>query len=302
MTNLVEPIKLKKSHQKYMNCQKGVPAVATNISIDTPMSKVQRGLYRNDLLKYIEKAGGINWDLFGVVTAVKHKDGSMEIINGQHRMTLVKTLLPKVTEVPAHIIDLNDEKDAFRYFGLMNGGASRNVSNEEQFWALVLAEDTEALKLKDILEDADLACGQVNEGNKRPKVKYTNFKKATEMGIDACVLAAHTIRNAYPDTWNDNLYSGLTRLFSMDEYKAFLDEDGDEYKTFDSWLTQASKFYQISDLQFRQYRDITDWSYGIAYGLMQKFMHHCRNTNANISLKVDPAEQAYKFRKKDTDI
>lgn len=294
---IAEPVELKSTHQKYLYNIKGSPAKATMIDINTPMSKVQRKLYKQDILKYIERSQGLNWDLFGVVTAVKFKDESMEVINGQHRMSLARTIDPSITEVPAHVIKLQDEKDAFRYFGLMNGGASRNVSNEEQFWALVLAEDPAELKLKAILERANLACGKVNEGNNRFSVKYTNFKKSVNMGAEEAIYAAKLIQDAGFGRWNDSLFAGLTRLLSFKNYKHYLmDQTCAEGKAFCDWFMEVPRHYQMSDLQFKKYRNVTDWSYGIAYGLMQKFLHTQRYDNQQLKTALGPIERAYKER------
>ena len=294
---IAEPVELKSTHEKYLYNIKGSPANATMIDINTPMSKVQRKLYKQDILKYIERSQGLNWDLFGVVTAVKFKDGSMEVINGQHRMSLARTIDPSITEVPAHVIQLQDEKDAFRYFGLMNGGASRNVSNEEQFWALVLAEDPAELKLKAILERANLACGKVNEGNNRFSVKYTNFKKSVNMGAEEAIYAAKLIQDAGFGRWNDSVFAGLTRLLSFKNYKPYLmDQTCAEGIAFRDWFMEVPRYNQMRELQFKKYRNVTDWSYGIAYGLMQKFLHTQRYDNKQLKTALGPIERAYKDR------
>lgn len=280
--------------EKYIGVVRGQMAPGERISVDTPMDDAQRDLDLRHIWKYVEKSKGIDLNLFGYATAVKDSDGNLKLINGQHRIELIKNFAPSIKEVPAHIIGTDDPKYAAQLFAKMNGVASRNITAEQLFHANCLAEDPDALFYKDVLERSDLACGKVNADKKRKSVKYANFTKAVGMGVDETIRSAELIDLAYPkNAMNDLLLSGMTRLFSFKGYAELMDPGNKIYKEFEDWfVTFLPSFASIDDLNFRETRATNMWHDGVAYGLFQKFAYYQRKNNRWV-MPIDNIKQNY---------
>lgn len=278
MTEQTWAIKMPKKLEKYIGKVHGEMAPGERIPVNTKMDESQRDLQQSNIWKYVEKSQGVDWNLFGYATAVRDGDGELKLINGQHRIELVKYFAPDVTEVPAHIIDTNDPKYAAQLFAKMNGTASRSLTSEQLFWAEIIGEEPSALFLKDVLVRANLQCGKVNEGGNRKKVKYNNFTKAVKMGVEETIRAAELIDTAYPKNgMNDTLLSGMARLFSYTGYEDLMDPETTIYNQFEEWFVNVVPLVMtIQDLSFREYRNTHVWHDGVAFGLYQKFAHYQR--------------------------
>jgi hypothetical protein len=280
---------LPKTLYQYIGNQKGKKAPGDRVSVDTPMNETQRDLHRKDIFKWIEKHKGVDWNLFGYVTVVRFPNGKLEMINGQHRTDLVKLVLPDEVEVPAHIIDTNDQEYAAKLFAAFNGGSNRKLTAEELFWSEVIGKEPFALYVKDQLVRMNLACGKVNQVKGRKQVKYSNFVKCLKMGDDATARAVDLIDSAYPDLGiDDQVLSGLTRLLSLKEYEVYGDTDETLGKQFEDWFTGSlADNHQITELRFNQYKNTSQWFNGVAYGLCKKFKHYqTRRKCESISTKI----------------
>lgn len=251
------------------------------IPIDTPLAQCQRDLYENSVKEYIKTSGGLDWKLFGYATAARYPAGKyevdLEVINGQHRMSLAKTIDPSITEVPAHIIDCDTREEAYRYFGLLNGGASRSVSAEERFWSMVLAQDPTALEHQAYLKQAGLSCGKVNKSNinLHPSIKYPNFKKAVDMGLDEMLIASSILITGYfkkKGNWSEILFTGLTRAVKF--YPQLKDINSVAHKNLVQWLGSDMPIAMpnLKKLQYKKFQNTSDWSWGVARGLIEDFV------------------------------
>lgn len=285
MLNAIKPVELS---TKFKNLYQGKVVNGSfrdtslpQIPINTPLAECQRDLYENNIKEYIKISGGLDWKLFGYVTAVRYPAGKydvdLEIINGQHRMSLAKTIDPSITEVPAHIIDCDTKEEAYRYFGLLNGGASRSVSAEERFWSMVLAQDPTAKMHESYLIRAGLSCGKVNKSptNSNPSVKYPNFKKAVDMGIDEMLLSSSILIKGYfkkKGNWSEILFTGLTRAISF--YPDLKDINSPAYTYLRQWLENdmPTAMPNLKKLQYKKYQNTSDWSWGVARGLIDDFV------------------------------
>lgn len=256
------------------------------VSVDTPMDPSQRDFNPNDVIKYISKSQGLDWNLFGYVTVVENpKTGQQTMINGQHRTSIVKTLAPMVKTVPAHIISTDDPQYAAKLFAYLNGVASRNVSREQLLWAEVLAGDKDAIATQQKLIYCDLACGKVNQGKDIKQVSRATFEKCIKLGLDETRYAAAIIARAYPERDDfDNLLYGLVRLLSLKSYQGLMDNTKTLGKKFDEWFVQ----HFARNHTYKESTNIvtrTDpWCNSIAYGIYKKFWdwmkregkgHHC---------------------------
>jgi len=248
----------------------GQPAPGKTVSVDTPLHEVQRPLHEASIRKYINRIGTIDWNMFGYVTVVEYPDGSQRIIDGQHRISLVKTLSPMTKSVPAHIIHISNTEDAAQYFAFLNGVMIRKITNEELLWAEVIARDPDALNTFRVLKLANLSCGQVNPGFK--KVKRAVFEKCIKLGEENTILAADLIKRAYPGNDNiDLLLHGLVQLLSVPEYKN-LSSDLTLGKMFKEWfIERLPEGRDYKDACFKTYQNNSQWHIGIAFGLMEVF-------------------------------
>lgn len=256
------------------------------VSVDTPMDPSQRDFNANDVIKYIGKSQGLDWNLFGYVTVVENpQTGQQTMINGQHRTSIVKTLAPMVKTVPAHIISTDDPQYAAKLFADLNGRLSRNVSREQLLWAEVLSGDAEALKLQGQLIYCDLACGKVNEAQGRGQVSRATFEKAVKFGLEECRLAVSLVSRAYPDRDNwDNLLLGVVRLLTLKSYSELANPARTLGQMFTRWFVEefAENHTYKESTQIVTRTD--PWHNAIAWGIYKKFfdwmkrqgkVHHC---------------------------
>ena len=289
-TSTTATVELPKSLHKYIGQVKGnVMPGALPIDVNTPMHHVQRPFHPQAIHKYIRQHKCVNWDLFGVVTAVKH-NGNLKIINGQHRVELVKALLPNFTTIPAHIIDVDSDTYVAQLFSAMNGGSSKNLSPEEMLWAEVIAEDADALRTKKWLEIADVSCGKVND-TAEYSVKRKIFEEALKHNTSATITAIDLIRDAYPNSKriDGQVMNSLCYLFSLEAYADYGDNTKAKGKAFAKWFKNAADFHDIKVFHFDEYKNhnaSSAWCVGGAYGFAQKFHRH--NARKNTLHLVSP--------------
>jgi hypothetical protein len=270
----------------------GTPAPGARVSIDTPPAEAQRPYNDDDVLRYIERSQGLDWNLFGYVTVVERSDGSRVLINGQHRIGVVKKVDPSCQEVPAHIIRSDDPEYAARLFGLMNGVASRHLTREQLLWAEVLAKDKDALDTQRVLVAANLSCGKVNEDPDRRQVKRANFEKCMKFGVSETLYATQLLYRSYPDRDFDLLLSGLTKLLSMSAYADLSNMKKLQGQRFDHWFTNVfAESHSYRDATFPDYRN-GQWYNGIAYGILKKFRHYMSRNDWPV-VALDPIRSIY---------
>lgn len=269
------------SVEKYIGKITGTPANGDRIPVDTPMHISQRAYKKQNVFKYIAKVGGLDWNLFGYATAVKRRsDGSMAVINGQHRINLVKVVAPWVTEVPAQVIEVDDleyETYASELFSQFNGETSKSLTNEELFHSKVLALDPDSLHMKQVLEDLGLSCGTVNASATNHPVVYATFVKCLALSEQATRRAVELMKAGFKTVADDPLH-GLVFLLSHVDYKEFGDPKTNMGKSFEDWFTKGvPMMHSIQDLKFKKFRNNPSWQKGIAYGLVMSFVKFQRN-------------------------
>jgi hypothetical protein len=264
---------------------RGIPAGTPGrdrVSVNAPMAIAQRPFHPNNVRSNIIKTKGqIDWNLFGLVTAVRNKKtGEMCIINGQHRISLVKTLDSTITDVPAHVIDEDDDQYIARLFGLMNGGASHNVTREQRLWASICEGDPDALYIESMLVKCGLGCGIVNEfdskGNRNIQVNVAGFEKCLKVGAAETLRAVDLIRRAFPKIKAniDIQLFGLVTFLGFNEYQKIVNPTTVLAQRFDEWfikiVPQALTFDK--GLKFFTHRSwAPNWETAVAYGIAKKF-------------------------------
>ena len=286
--NIVEAIPMddKLSAITYAKKPKGTPAgdpITQRVSVDSEMFVAQRPFHPKNVRDFIVKTDGrLDWNLFGFVTAVKLKDGTTKIVNGQHRISLVKTLDPTITEVPAHIIHEDDPEYIAKLFGYMNGGASRPVTREERLWAEIIANDPTALKTAYWLKKCKLACGMVNQYDDKGRptdwiqVNVAGFEKCLKHSETATEMAVDLIKKAFPKQKKniDQQLLGLVVFLTTNEYRDILTPTKVISSRFIEFFTKdLPKIMKFEALKFKVYRNTSKWEVGIAYGIAKKFRH-----------------------------
>ncbi len=294
---------LPKSVEKYIGQEWGNWAPGDRIPVDTPLASCQRPYKARNVYKYIAQVKGLDRNLFGYATAVKRKsDGQLALINGQHRINLVKIVSPTTTEVPAQVIEVDDtefETYASRLYQGFNGTVSKGLSNEELFKSSVMAKDAFALYVESILKKCDLSCGEVNEDPKNLPVVYAGFVKCLKLGEAETVRAVELLKSGFNTVADDPLH-GLVFLFAQPEYADLANPKVAVGKHFEQWLTKAvPMFHGINDLKFKKYRQGA-WEKGIAYGLAQSFAKYQRNKGLT-SPSITPIKKIWKAGFEDED-
>lgn len=285
-----------KSIQKYIGKEWGTWAPGDRIPVDTPLAVCQRDYKEQNVFNYIKKAGGLDRNLFGYATAVRRKsDGALALINGQHRINLVKILSPLTTEVPAQIIDVEDddfETYGATFFDRINGDLCKALTNEERFYARVIAKNPEALDIERALVKCQLSCGKVNNEVGTLPVKYATFVKCLKISGPATERAVQLLRKGFR-SMNEVALHGLVYLLSLKEYETLGDRRTAVGKHFETWLTQAvPMFHSITALTFDKYHNAKSWEVGVAYGYVQSFVKHQRNMNQT-AISVKPMKTIY---------
>lgn len=272
---------MNKTIEKYVGSSYGQPAPGNTIPVNTPLAEMQRKLNRKKVEEYIVLSKGVDWNLFGYATAVRFPNGDLKVINGQHRIEVVKEVLPGVKEVPAHIINVTDAQYAAGLFDKMNGAASATLKSEEQFFARIHAGDTNANALKTVLEKTSFSVGQVNDLPGNRAIKYANFVKCVKFSEIAFLQAAKVIDEVWPDgPVDDNLLSGMARLFSLEPYTEVANPSRPIGGRFIEWL-KSCKTVGISQKQlaFKSLRNAGPWYDAAAYGLARSFFKRERSEN-----------------------
>lgn len=277
---------------------KGTPVnTLEKVGIDTPSVRVQRRIYTSNATRYLKEIGEFDWGLFGAVTVAEYPNKHREIVDGGHRIWMVKEHLPGVEEVPAVVIPVADEQEAARLFYRFNGGAKKNVNGEEQFVAQVFGEEPAALLIEAGLKQAGLRVVSNNQtvGKKNGHVtKIGKFKDLYKKDPITSIRAAQYIIDAFPhdNTMNTMLFMGvyeLIRVFNR------LGVDFNKYEqTFVDWFGGVNRDNSQSDLTFPELRKDNHYGISIAYGLYQKWYRYMGNNDIHRPFAKKEIEDLYK--------
>ena len=308
---LTRPNTVPRDLQQYVGISYGAKPTIEELSIsDIDLDESQRYYNANNVKKYIKTIKGFDWNLFGVPTVVKYPDGTLRCVNGQHRLEILKMLLPSVKTVHAHVIDFSDYTEEMatiksaRLFSNTNGRTISKVKAEDLFWADIVANDPDALHLQDVLMKCHLSCGKVNDvpglywineregeqGWSKP-VKFATFEKCVHMSEDATIYAASLINEAWKhdNTFGDLFFTGLVKLFTTEGYETLMDPSTACGKEFEQWVLGLSNTFALNgkSLRFMRYREnSSDWAIGTALGIFEMFKENSKKCKISaVSLK-----------------
>jgi len=149
-------------------------------------STYQRAL-NND--KRLRIASNFNWAAFGVLIVAQRNDGSLWVIDGQHRLMAAQSR-SDVQDVPAVIFELGsnvmDEATDF----LIANKDRKPLSGVDSFKAMVVSGDPIALEVQNLIHDANRVVSE--SANVGPKVRCVK-------AIYNCMLAdADAMRRSWP--------------------------------------------------------------------------------------------------------
>lgn len=97
----------------------------------------------NDVMKYIEKEGGLNWYLFGTLDLATINNQVEDIWNALHRAIMVCICLGPDAKVPALITEFDKKSEIHGTFWKHNGGRSKNVTPEQNHVAQIKSGEPE---------------------------------------------------------------------------------------------------------------------------------------------------------------
>jgi len=264
---------------------------------DLNIPEYQRTKLKLDkLCKALPEVGGFDLDFFGALNVTDMGNGTYDVDNGQRRgiSWIIKNILsnpdidPSTMKVPCLVSSPKSYRKAAKLFWLYNGGAGASIrpSNEEGFHAQVEAELPEALKLKDLLVRAKLACGEVNKDFDR-QIAYVTLVKATEMGAknqvrykkhkdlsdEWVIKVADLFGKVWPERMDNQLFNGFTHLLNHYAYQdTFLKET--VWARFEKYISDLGKCYVTPTLYVKtltSFKNTPDWSMGIALGILTGF-------------------------------
>ncbi len=259
---------------------------AENVSVDTPNVQAQRKIYTTKADSYIREVGVFDWNLFGAISCVRYPDGKLEVVDGGHRLYLVKKYLPDVTEVPAIILNGNSKEwtveQSAQLFHRLNGTCSKAVNNEEKFVAQVLGKEVGALELEKGLKEckARVTSADNTVGLKKGKtIKIAKWQSFWKKDQNRTKKACELINEVYnlDGHYNVMFLEGLINLIK------FIDKDlmdWDKYETdFVSFLEDKSKTVEQNKMSYPQLRKDNHYGISVAYGLYCDWYDWCKINN-----------------------
>lgn len=178
--------------------------VATNIE-----AIVNRPTKVSTLENYLKD--GWDWALFSPILIAKFPDGSMYLLDGDHRKHMWRMTFDEDVPIDAFVIEVETEEEYHRIFAEINKDKRKQCSAEETFLHKYLAGDAEAVITGGHLLSCGLSvCGSPDDpvrgyvGNKGdPLVSVSGFRRAVKRESTAATanvkLAADTIKAAWPD-------------------------------------------------------------------------------------------------------
>lgn len=272
-----------KKLEQCIGVQYSTPAPGNTVSVDTPLAVSQRDLNETKWQQHLVDEGGLDWDQFGYITVTEFPNGKRVVTDGQHRLAKVKYCLPEVREVPALIVK-GDAKRAAHLFDRLNFEGVDPAKSKDLFHSKCVRGDEFALQLKHLLEQTNFHIGKVNRQPHTTEIKYANFLKAVKFSETAFLRAAHTIDTVFPKSRAvDNLLSGMSRLFSIEEYQDLGNTERAVGKNFRQWLLDLKKVGATpKKLEFAVYRNNGPWYDAVAYGLARHFLAQQRGLGRKV--------------------
>lgn len=270
---------------------KGTMAEAIHyVPVDLKAIEAQRETKTSRIKKYIKEAKHFDWDLFGIITVaeIDELQGERRVVDGGHRLAMVKEYLPQVTEVPANIIKMKTEAEAAKLFHRFNGTSSAQVSNEERFVARVLGEDVLALETASVLESLGLKIignqetGTYAGAESGRSIKISMFEKIYNKFPHLVEIAVPMINEAWDDFDNTSispmLLEGIVYMLHTIEQECDSKTAVDRFVPyFGKWLkVVASTGKPQRKMTYPDLRKDNHYGYSIAKGLYDEYQDYLK--------------------------
>jgi len=200
---------------------------------DVPTS-IQAIVNRPTLLSTLERYLERGWDeaLFSPILVAKFPDGTLYLLDGDHRKHMWRIVFGPDKPIPAYIIEVDDEKEYHRIFAEKNKDKRKQCSAEETFLHKYLSGEPEAVFTAGHLLACNLAiCGSPDDpvkgyvgtgpsagSNGDPLVTVSGFRRAVKRDTSCPTnvkRAAEIIKSAWPNDAKvqTELLEALTILF-----------------------------------------------------------------------------------------
>ncbi len=292
-------VPLPPSSEQYIDNESGCPLYQIGtVPIDTLLLDGQRPIGIKNINDYIKHDKGVNWDKFGIVKAAQLPNGTLRIIDGQQRMSIIKTILPSVTQVPAQIIQCT-MSEAREHFKSCNSSGQKSLTAAEIWFNDLVDGQSEAIEIHDLLIDCDFSCERVNVLGLQ-EVKFATIKKCLGEGRDATVRAANLWHAAMDQDrmskltfFNSGCFHGLVKMLSIhvpplkNEYKEInhakelMDPNNSVYLAFNNWWMNEAARMTIGQMKYNRFK-VDPNQISVAYGLTQDFVSWIGQRKLNV--------------------
>jgi hypothetical protein len=282
----------------------------TNIPINTPNFNGNRTPKGSILAKYLQGNDGFHWGLFGSPLVARLPDGTLEIYDGGHRVSMLQQLYPDVKTFPGTIIDVEDKAEISRLFYRVNGGAASFVNPETRFINQVLGEEVGVDKYIDVLEKANVTIYE-SEENYVPQTVKPKWKmniKPLEDIVDLDKNLAVWALNLYTTAWGQVVSETSNGIAITGQIVKGLHQLGITYKDyfntkqglerFENWFItmvglSPSKSDWLFSTEFKHER-MELRHLGTALGIMTKYAAYARVRYNSSAPSADAIKSLYK--------
>jgi hypothetical protein len=288
----------------------GTPGEGTKeIPINTPNFKGNRTPKGSVLAKYLQNNNGFHWGLFGSPLVARLPDGTLEIYDGGHRVSMLQQLYPDLKTFPGTIVDVKDRAEISRLFYRVNGGAASFVNPETRFINQVLGEEIGVDIYTDVLEKTQVTVYESEENYVPQSVKNPKWRinvKPLEDIVNGNKNLAVWAINLYTSAWGQFGNTGTGTPITGQIVKA-LHQIGITYsdhfatkqglQRFEEWFIASVKLSpdKSSWLFSTEYKHerMEQRHLGTALGIMSKYAGFARITYGNQAPKVEPIKSLY---------
>lgn len=164
-------------------------------------------------------AARFDWRLFGVLIVSRRPDGSLKVIDGQHRWSGAKQR-GDIDQVPCCLSRFATTEDEARFF--VQANRSRKPMNRlDDFHAALAAGDDEALEIRELVTDAGLQVSRSTSsaGWKSGEVAFTGAIAAAlrKHGRQIVSASLTNIAEAFPKErlqHGASIFSGMVSVFA----------------------------------------------------------------------------------------
>tara|TARA_R110000824_G_scaffold16341_1_gene67859 strand:- start:49 stop:966 length:918 start_codon:yes stop_codon:yes gene_type:complete len=261
--------------------------IVGKVNIDVK-SLVNRATHATQIKKLLKP--GFDWALFTFPIVAVFPDGKEYLLDGDHRRAIYACAYPDKETMPCIKIQVSSEKEYHKLFYQINWSQRKNANREQVFVHQVLAEEKDALALRDQLIRCNLCiCGSPEEygtvgAPNSKRITKGAFQKSLKRGEENVKAAVQMLSETWPEDEKiqGELLEGITILFSL--HKCFSDGsiiDVDFKNWFKNHMSIYTQHSVASDYKIRGGRVHHKHGESIAHGLILEY----RKVNGGCNLQ-----------------